>query len=228
MRDGPDIAAIAALIGDPTRAAMLSALMDGRALTAGELATEAGVTPQTASSHIAKLEAGGMLARIKQGRHAYLRLAGPDVATILEGLMRFSARRAPPRTRPGPKDAALREARVCYNHLAGRRGVQLYRSLVAAGALSEGPVATARMAAALAPLGLDPGTVPGRSPLCRDCLDWSERRHHLAGRLGRAIFARMEEIGWLRRDAGSRAVLLTPPGRMAFDRAFPVPVRANG
>ncbi|MEM9795304.1 MAG: helix-turn-helix transcriptional regulator [Pseudomonadota bacterium] len=224
MRDGPDIAAIAALIGDPARAAMLSALMDGRALTASELALEAGVTPQTASGHLSKLEAGGLLERTRQGRHAYLRLASPQVAGVLEGLMALSARVGPRRVRPGPRDAALREARVCYNHLAGRRGVQLYGSLLARNALVVGPDGVAagpELQAALAPLDLDPDGLTGRAPLCRECLDWSERRAHLAGRLGRAILARMEALGWVRREAGSRVVRLTREGAARFDAAFP-------
>ncbi|MCK0166009.1 ArsR family transcriptional regulator [Jannaschia sp. S6380] len=217
MRNGPDIAATAALIGDPTRAAMLSALMGGHALTATELAQEGGVTPQTASAHLARLEAGGLLTRTRQGRHAYLRLASPDVAHVLEALMSLSHDRGPRRARPGPKDAALREARVCYNHLAGRRGVQMYESLARMGAFDD----PAAMRAALHPLNLDPATLTGRSPLCRDCLDWSERRMHLAGRLGRALMAAMEARRWLRRDPSSRAVHLTAPGARAFDRAFP-------
>lgn len=136
MRNGPDIAATAALIGDPARAAILSALMDGQALTATELASEGGVTPQTASVHLAKLEQGRLLMRARQGQHCYFRLASPDVAHVLKALMSLSHGTGSQRTRPGPKDAALREARVCYNHLAGRRGVQMYESLSRRGALT--------------------------------------------------------------------------------------------
>ncbi|MGB3406233.1 MAG: helix-turn-helix transcriptional regulator, partial [Jannaschia sp.] len=161
MRNGPDIAAIAALIGDPARAAMLSALMDGGALTATELSMEAGITPQTASGHLARLETGGLLLRARQGRHSYLRLASPQVAEVLEGLMSLSATVGPARVRPGPRDAALREARVCYNHLAGRRGVQMYLALRANGALAKGPVATQAMAGALSALGVDPARLTG-------------------------------------------------------------------
>lgn len=222
MRSGPDIAAIAALIGDPARAAMLTALMDGHALTPTELALEAGVTPQTASGHLAKLTAGGLLQRAKQGRHVYVHLASDEVARVLEGLMVLSDAVGPARVRPGPRDAALREARVCYNHLAGRRGVQMYRALKSTGALADGPVATDRMTRALVPLDLDPDALAGRAPLCRDCLDWSERQTHLAGRLGRAILARMESMSWVKRDSSSRAIHFTDHGARAFDRAFPV------
>ena len=125
MKAGPDIALVASLVGDPARCNMLTALMSGRALTASELAQEAGVTPQTASSHLAKLEAGGLVEPEKQGRHRYYRLTGPDVAGVLEGLMGLAARVGHLRIRTGPKDPALRHARVCYDHLAGDLGVQM-------------------------------------------------------------------------------------------------------
>ena len=131
MKTGPDIALIASLVGEPARANMLTALMSGRALTASELAREAGVTPQTASAHLAKLEGGGLLALEKQGRHRYYRLTGPDVAAVLEGLMGLAARAGHTRVRTGPKDPALRRARACYDHLAGDLGVQLFDGLVA-------------------------------------------------------------------------------------------------
>src|SRR3954470_5420702 len=125
MKAGPDIAMIAALVGDPARSNMLTALMTGRALTASELAQEAGIMPQTASSHLAKLEAGGLIEPEKQGRHRYYRLTGPDVAGVLEGLAGLAARAGHMRVRTGPKDPALRRARICYDHLAGDLGVQM-------------------------------------------------------------------------------------------------------
>src|SRR3954469_9470460 len=129
MKTGPDIALGASLVGDPARANMLTALMSGKALTASELAQEAGVTPQTASSHLAQLEAGGLVEPQKQGRHLYYRLSGPDVAGVLEGLMGLAARAGHLRVRTGPKDPALRHARVCYDHLAGDLGVQMLDSM---------------------------------------------------------------------------------------------------
>src|SRR6201994_3483022 len=129
MKAGPDIAMIASLVGDPARSNMLTALMTGRALTASELAHEAGVTPQTASSHLAKLEAGGLVEQEKQGRHRYYRLADPDIASVLEGLQGIAARAGHLRVRTGPKDPALRRARICYDHLAGDLGVQMLDSL---------------------------------------------------------------------------------------------------
>lgn len=225
MKDGPDIARIATLIGDPARANMLAALMDGRALTASELAAEAGITAQTASSHLARLADGGLLRPRKQGRHKYFALSGPEVAGVLEALMSLSSGVQPPRTRTGPRDTHLREARVCYNHLAGRMGVQMFDSLRARGLITgadHGLALTAKGEEFMAGFGIDlPYLRASRSPLCRDCLDWSERRTHLAGSLGRALFARIEETGWARRDGNSRAVRFTPPGRVAFERAFP-------
>src|SRR5258707_3794515 len=131
MKAGPDIAMVASLVGDPARANMLTGLMTGRALTATELAHQAGITPQTASSHLAKLEAGGLIEQEKQGSHRYYRLAEPDVAGVLEGLEGIAARAGHMRVRTGPKDPALRRARGCYDHLAGDLGVQMLDSMKA-------------------------------------------------------------------------------------------------
>src|ERR1700730_8602140 len=129
MKAGPDIAMVASLVGDPARANMLTALLTGRALTASELAHQAGITPQTASSHLGKLEAGGLIEPEKQGRHRYYRLTDPDVAGVLEGLAGLAARAGHMRLRTGPKDPALRRARICYDHLAGDLGVQMLDSM---------------------------------------------------------------------------------------------------
>src|SRR5277367_1382121 len=129
MKAGPDIAMVASLVGDPARSNMLTALLSGRALTASELSQEAGVTPQTASSHLSKLEAGGLIEQEKQGRHRYYRLADPDVGGVLEGLAALAARAGHLRVRTGPKDPALRHARICYDHLAGDLGVQMLDSM---------------------------------------------------------------------------------------------------
>ena len=129
MKAGPDIAMVASLVGDPARSNMLTALMTGRALTASELAHQAGITPQTASSHLAKLEAGGLIEPEKQGRHRYYRLTGPDVAGVLEGLAGLAERAGHTRVRTGPKEPALRRARICYDHLAGDLGVQMLDSM---------------------------------------------------------------------------------------------------
>ncbi|MEO0391284.1 MAG: winged helix-turn-helix domain-containing protein [Pseudomonadota bacterium] len=230
MKDGPNIAQIAALIGDPARANMLTALMSGKALTVSELATEAGVTVQTASAHVSKLEAGGLLRPRKQGRHKYISLTNDDVAHVLEGLMGLAAGAGHLRQRTGPKDAALRSARVCYNHLAGDRGTQMYDSLMAQGHLDldeDTLRLTASGAAFATSLGIDiAGLTKARAPLSRECLDWSARRSHLAGSLGRALLTRFEALSWATRDPHSRAVHFSRQGAQAFDNLFP-PVRAS-
>jgi DNA-binding transcriptional ArsR family regulator len=227
MLDGPGIARIAALIGEPARAQALTALLAGHALTATELAHEAGVTAQTISSHLAKLVDAKLVAVERQGRHRYFRLADHEVAHALESLMDVAARRAAPRMRPGPREPALRRARVCYDHLAGDEGVRIFDALVASRALRErdgGLTLTAAGAALFGELGIDVAALAGeRRPLCRACLDWSVRRHHLAGALGAALFARMIEQGWMRRARHSRIVEITPPGERALALHFASP-----
>lgn len=228
MKLGPDIARVAALLGDPARANMLSALMSGQALTAGELAREAGVTAQTASTHLARLEDGGLLTRRRQGRHSYFALAGADVAEVLEQLIALAERAGHQRTRPGPKDPALRRARVCYDHLAGDAGVALLDGLIAQGRIAEtdGSLVLTDAGRAFARgfgVALPEG---GRRPLCKACLDWSARRSHLAGALGASLLTRLCELGWLRRTPGLRVVQFTPDGRPAFERTFgPLPLQ---
>jgi DNA-binding transcriptional ArsR family regulator len=227
MSEGPDIARLAALIGDPARANMLLALMDGRALTATELAGAAGITLQTASSHLAKLEDGGLLAQRKQGRHRYFTLADPAVGRMIEGLMGFAASRGHVRHRAGPKEPALRKARVCYDHLAGDYGVRMLDSLRASGAIAgdeEHPQLTAAGDVLMASHGIDvDGLKALRRPLCRACLDWSERRHHLSGSLGKALLDHMLDKGHARREAGSRVVAFSPEGERRFAAMFPLP-----
>jgi DNA-binding transcriptional ArsR family regulator len=218
---------IAALVGDPARSNMLTALMTGRALTASELAHEAGVTPQTASSHLAKLEAGGLIEQEKQGRHRYYRLADPDIASVLEGLEGIAARAGHLRVRTGPKDPALRRARICYDHLAGDLGVQMLDSMKKQRLLrqnkqgieltSEGT----RFLASSLQISAEALAHP-RRPTCKACLDWSERRHHLAGTLGAAMMARFTELKWAARDAtpGSRVVNFTRNGEKRFAALF--------
>ncbi len=223
LKEGPAIAGLAAIIGDPARANMLAALMSGRALTAGELAREAGIAAPTASGHLARLREAGLVLVEAQGRHRYVRLAGPEIASLLEGLMGLAARNGRLRTRPGPRDPALRAARVCYDHLAGDWGVRLYDALLADGRLDDAggsPVLTARGRAFFAAEGIDVGALAAsRRPLCRACLDWSERRPHLAGALGKAILDHALSRHWLRRVPGSRALAVTPPG-LAVLRAW--------
>ena len=222
MKAGPDIALVAALVGDPARANMLTALMSGRALTASELAREAGVTPQTASSHLGKLEAGGLVVPEKQGRHRYYRLTGTDVAAVLEGLMGLAARTGHLRTRTGPKEPELRQARVCYDHLAGDAGVAMFDAMVARRLVvrSGDTVRLSREGEGfVTAFGIDLESLSrSRRPLCRACLDWSARRSHLAGALGAAVLQRMYALKWARRETGTRIVTFSRRGEDAFRR----------
>jgi DNA-binding transcriptional ArsR family regulator len=211
MKDGPSIAPIAALAGDPARANMLAALLSGKALTATELAGEAGVTAQTASSHLSKLETGGLIAGVKQGRHRYFRLADADVAEMLEKMMGVAARAGHLRARLGPGDPRMRKARVCYDHLAGEKGVALFDALESHGHIAAaGSRLTAKGSKFMREFGIDLDALgESRRPLCRSCLDWSQRRSHLAGGLGAALLARIYALGWAKRDRTSRAVIFT-------------------
>jgi DNA-binding transcriptional ArsR family regulator len=222
MKEGPNVAAVAALLGDPARANMLTALMDGRALTATELAQEAGVTLQTTSGHLARLEGAHLLRVEKQGRHRYFRLSGEDVAEVLEGLMGLAARTGHLRAKLGPKDPALRQARVCYDHLAGDMGVWAFDRLCAKGLVAGQDRqihVTDTGRAFFGGLGIDIEALrQGRRPVCRVCLDWSERRYHIAGALGSQLLHKLFENGWARREKDSRAVRFTPKGRDDFSR----------
>lgn len=226
MKDGPDIARIAALIGDPARANMLSALMDGRALTATELAAEAGVTAATASGHLGKLCDGLLLEATKQGRHRYYRLAGVEVAETLEALMGLAQHTGATRVRTGPRDPEMRRARICYDHLAGQMGVALMDSLCAQGAVrleDERAELTDAGLDLFRSFGVDAEALPRkRRPLCRPCLDWSVRRPHLAGALGAAILTRVQDLGWAERLPDSRVIRFSKPGEVAFREAFGV------
>ena len=224
MKEGPDISRIAALIGDPARANILTALMSGKALTATELAGEAGVTLQTASAHLCKLESAGMIVCRKSGRHKYFTLGGDDVGHALEALMGLAAGAGHLRTRTGPKDAALREARVCYNHLAGEKGIALFQGLLMRGFVKEADAhvtLTPKGIGFLADFGVDIDALRrSKTPLCRPCLDWSARRTHLAGSVGRALLAQMQARGWAVRAEGTRVVKFTPSGAAAFEQTF--------
>jgi len=215
MKHGPDISKLAAVIGDPARASMLSALMSGKALTSSELAVEGGIGAATASSHLAKLHEAGLVRVRIQGRHRYWTLADAEVAQVLETLMGLAARTMG-RVRTGPRDVAMRKARVCYDHLAGDYGIRLYAALVEKDIIVErddGLSLSAGSSRFIAEMGLT--LKPGR-PLCRACLDWSERRSHLAGSLGAAVLARFFELGWAKRDPETRAVHFTADGERQF------------
>lgn len=224
MRDGPDPSEPAALIGDPARAAILTALLDGRAWTASELCLQAGVGAPTTSAHLAKLVAGGLIAVVAQGRHRYYRLAGREVAAALEALMKIAAHTAPRKRQPGPRDAAMRRARTCYDHIAGELGVALFEGMQRARWIrddGEGWALTPKgKASVVSDLGIDLAklTSPTRETI-RPCLDWSERTEHLGGALGAALLERALEAKWVKRSVG-RVIELSPAGRQAFGTAL--------
>lgn len=224
MKDGPNIVGIAALIGDHARAEILTALMTGQALTATELTQVAGVTKQTASAHLGKLLEAQLLAVEVQGRHRYFRLADRDVAQLLESLMGVAYRTGAVRLRSSPREPALRKARVCYDHLAGELGVLVYESLEQRRFLRsgrEGPELTGPGRKFCGDFGIDLEALErGRRPLCRTCLDWSVRRHHLAGSVGAALLSRCLDLGWAKRAKGSRVVRFIAQGEKALRERF--------
>jgi DNA-binding transcriptional ArsR family regulator len=220
MKDGPNIARIASLLGDRTRADVLTALMTDRALTATELAAIAGVTKQTMSAHLSKLLGAALVAVDQQGRHRYFRLADEDVAGLLESLMGVAFRTGAVRLLSSPREPALRKARICYDHLAGELGVAAYEALLHHGvlAMSHGEL---RLGASGAEwferIGVNTDAAARqRRIFCRPCMDWSERRHHLAGSLGAALLSRLHGLNWAARDENSRVIRFTPRGQRAF------------
>ncbi|GHJ39684.1 transcriptional regulator [Streptomyces sp. TS71-3] len=238
-----DIAAVGSLVADPGRCRILLALDDGRALPASRLAAEAGVSAATASSHLGKLTAGGLLTVEAHGRHRYYRLAGPEVGELIEALQRL-APAAPVRSlRQSSRARALRQARTCYDHVAGRLGVELMRAMIERGYVAGGDgtydpavavedgrtgygkdveyVLTGAGRSFLAEFG---ARIPERRRLMRYCVDWSEQRHHLSGAVGRGLLDRLLELHWVRRSGDSRAVFVTEEGGAGFARVFGVRV----
>jgi DNA-binding transcriptional ArsR family regulator len=216
MKDGPDISPIAALIGNPACSHMLMSLMAGPALTMTELAEEVDLALPTVSGHLARLERAGLVAMERQGRHRYFRLANPDVAIAIEGIMPLAARAGHLRTRPGPREPELRYARSCYDHLAGNLAVKIFDDLMAKHVLDrrdETLDLTPGGKRFFAKRGIEIDALArGHRPLCRTCLDWSERRSHLAGQLGAAIFEAILARGWAARDRRSRIVRFAKGG----------------
>ncbi|NQE64661.1 helix-turn-helix transcriptional regulator [Caulobacter sp. RHG1] len=215
-----NIATPAALIGDPTRAAMLQALQDGRAQPASALAWAAGVTAQAASNHLSKLVDGGLLAVEREGRHRYYRLASAEVAHVIEALSVLATpvrSLAVPRS---PKARALRDARCCYGHLAGRLGVRVCEALVERDLIRPEAdklyAVTDEGRAWFEDLGVDVGALRSPRGVARQCLDWTERRHHLAGPLGVRMLEAMTARGWFVLEAQGRAVRVTAAGERAL------------
>jgi DNA-binding transcriptional ArsR family regulator len=219
----PGIAALGALIGDRARAEMLLALMHGEAQTATELSAAAAVTKQTASSHLTKLVGAGLLDVVTQGRHRYFRIADRQVARLIESLVGVAERGGATREF-GPRDLAMRKARVCYDHLAGELGVLVHDSLQQRRMLragSNGLELTDAGVELFDTLGVDADALAGeRRPLCRPCLDWSLRRYHLAGAVGAALLHRCVELRWAKRLPRSRVMSFSAAGERAFRRVF--------
>ncbi len=223
------IAKIGMLIGEPARTTMLMALMDGQALTATELARCANVTPQTASAHLAQLTEAGLLCMHKQGRHRYHRIASSEIAKMLESVMEVAVGQIPQSARvvTGPKDEALRKARTCYDHFAGRLGVAITDSLISSQYLEfddEAGIITKKGIKHLAAFDIDVsgghGKRKSRRPVCRPCMDWSERRPHVAGIVGAAVRDHFFRQNLVKRIQGSRALVITRSGEMALKKIF--------
>ncbi|EGQ5284514.1 winged helix-turn-helix transcriptional regulator [Enterobacter hormaechei] len=212
------IAAVAAAMADPSRVKMLCALMDGRAWTATELSTVADVAPSTASGHLARLVEGKLITCLSQGRHRYYRLAGHDVAALVEQMMGISWSRITPPETTAPK--AMREARTCYDHLAGTVAVQIYDFMQTEGWLeADGSALTPYGGEQFLKLGIALNPKPRRKACCA-CLDWSERRFHLGGEAGALLLDYLESKGWIQRVVGYREVVVTATGKAAVKRLF--------
>jgi DNA-binding transcriptional ArsR family regulator len=220
----PEISTIGSLIGDPSRAHMLTALMAGKALTATELALEADISAQTATSHLNQLVDGKLLVVRKQGRHKYFQLANFQVAEMLESILSFSALLSTPSITTGPSDPALKYARVCYDHLAGEVGVALYDSLKSHQYIIDNGDETYLTDAGRAffsDIGFDfQSPKPSKRLLCKSCLDWSERTNHLSGVLGKWIMDDLFEKKLIKREMDSRAVKFSPKGYVEFKKTF--------
>jgi DNA-binding transcriptional ArsR family regulator len=224
MSSTAQMAEVAALVGDPARANMLSALFDGRSLTATELAYAANVSPPTASGHLAKLLDARLVLLVKQGRHRYYRLAGPDVGHMLEAIATVAAG-GPPRYRPlSKKEQAMRQARLCYDHMAGVLAVRIAERLAAREFLilgNEAGEVTPAGVDFLSGFGVDLSSARAkRRTFCRPCVDLTERRPHIGGAVGAALAGRCLELNWIERMRDNRAVTVTPAGRDGFRETF--------
>ncbi len=220
----PDIAYVASLIGDKARSRMLTALMGGKALTATELALEGEITAQTASSHLGKLVEGGLLSMRKQGRHRYFQLSDPAVAEVIERMLTLSATSSPTKVRTGPRDPHLRQARICYDHLAGELGVRLFDALQQQGLLEiHGDDARLSQSGEIffTGLGVNLSLLRQRKrPMCKACLDWIERRSHLAGTLGQWILDDALAQRWFVRRPDSRVIDVSDIGAKQFAKRY--------
>lgn len=224
MQANPNVAIIAALVSEASRAAILTVLLDGRFHSASELAYMARIKPQTASFHLAKLIDANVVTALKQGRHRYFAIRNLEVARVMESLLSIAPPVAVKSLRQSSQDKALRYARTCYDHLAGNVGVQLTHALLNSGILLEEEdryTVTEDGKKFFADFGVDLNEAATKRRLfSHQCLDWSERRHHLAGALGNALLERVLELDWVRRLPGTRAVQVTNEGKAGFEKVF--------
>lgn len=218
------VATAASLLSDSSRSIMLTYMLDGRFHTSGELARAAGITPQTASFHLKKLEEAGFLDQTKQGRHRYYGLKDPAIAQVIESLLSISPPNHVSSFKQAAEDQAIRYARTCYDHLAGSLGIQVAKALMDSDYVNQVHdqfILTAKGEIFFSEFGINLETTRRkRRSFCHCCLDWSERKHHLAGALGQAILERFLELDWLRKKPESRALLLTKIGRNGFAEVF--------
>lgn len=218
----PNIVEVASLIGESSRITMLMCLLGGQALPASELARAAGITPQTASSHLARMVEGGLLIHESYGRHRYYRLASEEVGHALESLNAIAPLKPIRSLRESDQSKALHFARTCYDHIAGEVGVALTDKMLELGLVKEEGrdfVVTPDGAKWFEDFGIPlEGLTKTRRHFARQCLDWSERRHHMAGALGAAVTNRSFELGWITRIPGGRAIRVTDDGFQGFER----------
>ncbi|WP_299770659.1 winged helix-turn-helix domain-containing protein [uncultured Pseudoteredinibacter sp.] len=220
----PNIATIGSLVGDQARSKMLIALMGGKALTATELSLEADISAQTASSHLAKLVESGLLVVRKQGRHRYFQLKGEEVAGLIENMLNISSSLSEESVFTGPKDKNLRASRICYDHMAGELSTQLYESLVDKQFIKDN-ISESTLSEEgrqfFFDLGADLSELAGlKRPLCKPCLDWSERKSHLAGSIGKWVLSDVIQRKWAKRDLNSRALRFSDDGLKAFKKRY--------
>lgn len=231
MTEAANLVEVAALVGDTARATVLAALMGGRAMTSGELAAVANVNKSTMSEHLAKLQAANLVSVAADGRFKYYRIASPRIAAMMESMLAVAAIDTPQRYRPRTAhDAALRNARTCYDHLAGALGVRLADAMIAAGHIelaADGGEVTEAGLRFLHAIGVDPCASGSKKRVfCRPCLDWSERRHHVAGLVGAALCSMCFERKWVKRIDGTRAIAVTNIGRRGFQDHFKFDARS--
>ncbi len=232
METDPDISCVAALLAEPARVKIINSLLDGRALPATELAFSANISPQTASNHLFKLLESQLVEVETQGRHRYYRLSSPEVAEAIEALARILPKARKKTAKESPEQQALRFARHCYNHLAGTLAVEIAEKLLERRILMSHAGkfyhVTAQGVSWFSELGIEVDSLgSNRSGLAKKCLDWTERRYHLAGPLGTSLFKRFVSLNWITKRRDSRCMRLTAKGRTGLERLLAISIAAR-